>query len=242
MARHTQLNSAAHGALRVRRDFAPALGDEVMWAPAFPYEFRQLQPHYPIVFRTDAASRSYRPIALFGFESDQNLFLSDQGWDAAYVPLAIRMRPFLIGRAADGAGSAPTLEVHIDLDHPRVSDTQGEALFLEDGGLAPALQEAQDILVKVHQGEQTVAPVCALLDELGLLEPFTLDVTLKDGTSGRLAGFHTISEERLYSLNGEALGRLQAAGALQPVFMAVASLSQLSALVERRNARVAPLF
>jgi len=238
MANHAQLNNIDHANLRVRTGHSADLGDAVMACPVFPYEFRSLQPHYPVVFSKDAKG-GFRPLALFGFEEGENLFLAaPERWDADYVPLAMRMKPFLIGVAGDGAGGR-RLEAHVDLDHPRVSRTDGEPLFLEHGGHAPLLQEATTTLGEVHDGEQTIPVFSAMLEELDLLEPFTLDVELDDGAKGRLAGYYVIAEERLYTLDGTALGRLQTAGFLQPVYMAVAALSQFKSLVDRRNAAIA---
>ncbi|MBM3928969.1 MAG: SapC family protein, partial [Sphingomonadales bacterium] len=69
----------------------------------------------------------------------------------------------------------------------------------------------------------------------GLLEPFTIDITLDDGASHRLVGFHIIAEDRLRTLDATALGALHADGHLLPIFMAVASLAQLPALIARKN-------
>ncbi len=238
MAKHAQLNNIDHAELRVRTGYGAALGDAAMWCPSFPHEFRNLQPYYPIVFSKDAATGGFRPLALFGLEDGENLFLGPSSdWGAEYIPLAIRMRPFLIGRSDNGAGGRQ-MEVHIDLDHPRVSETDGEALFLEHGGHSPYLQEVSKLLAEVHDGEQGIGRFSALLEELDLIEPFTLDVTLNDGSQGRLAGYYVIAEEVLYNLDQQALGRLQAAGYLQPVFMAVASLSQFRGLIDRRNKRL----
>ncbi len=229
MARHVALNPIDHAALRVRTERSAELGDNRMFAPVFPHEFRRVQAHYPIVFTKDDTLGGPRPLALFGLERDQNLFLSGEGWDAAYIPAAIRIAPFLLGRGKDGG-----LGVHIDLDHPRVS-ASGEPLFLPGGGTSPVLEDARERLGEVHEGEQVVAAFAAMLTELDLVEPFTLDIELDDGSTGRLAGFLTLAEERLASLDGQALERLQGAGLLLPVYMAVASVAQFTGLIERRN-------
>ena len=234
MAKHVQLNNVDHANLRIRTERSAALGDAVMGAPIFPYEFRDVQAQYPIVFTKDPSSGGFRPLALFGLEDGENLFLTGDGWDAPYLPLAVRMKPFLIGFAADGAGGR-RMEVHVDLDHPRVNDVEGEPLFLEHGGYAPYLQEITKVLGDVNDGEQAILSFSAMLDELELIEPFTLDITLEDGTTGQLAGYYIIHEEKLYGLDAEALGRLQAAGYLQPIYMAVAALSQFRSLIDRRN-------
>ncbi len=50
-----------------------------------------------------------------------------------------------------------------------------------------------------------------------------------------MQGFYCIAEERLYKLKGDVLESLNEAGYLQPVFMAVASLSRIREIIERRN-------
>ena len=229
MARHVPLDPAAHAHLSVRRDRAAGLGDAVMSAPAFPHEFRQIQAHYPIVFSREGEAGRIRPYALFGLERGSNLFLAENGWDAPYIPVAHRMKPFLIGRSGTG------LKVHIDLDDPRVSDRDGEALFQAGGAATAFLEEVSALLGEVHEAEQSLVGFSAMLDDLDLVEPFTLDITLDHGQQGRLAGFHAIAEARLDRLDGEALARLQAAGFLQALYMAVASMSQFVNLIARRN-------
>ena len=68
-----------------------------------------------------------------------------------------------------------------------------------------------------------------------LLEQITMDITFNDGEKKSVQGFYSIAEERLYQLEGDVLGSLNKAGYLQPVFMAVASLSRMRDVIERRN-------
>ena len=114
MTNHEVLNTADHAELRVRTEAGSALGDAVMAALVVPQEFRQVQAHYPIVFRRDAETGEFSALALFGFENGENLFLGEDAWDARYIPLSISVRPFLIGRSRDEGGEA---QVHIDMDH-----------------------------------------------------------------------------------------------------------------------------
>ena len=65
-----------------------------------------------------------------------------------------------------------------------------------------------------------------------------LDVEFNDGTRHSLEGLYTINEERLTALNAGALEALHAKGHLASVFMMLASLPQLAALIERKNARL----
>jgi len=223
------LNNVDHKHLRILTGYAPGRGDDAMVAPTFPAEFRELQAHYPIVFRKVDDGSHFEPVALLGFQDGENLFLSEAGWDAPTVPLSVSRQPFLIGVDGDD------LMVHVDLDSPRCSTDSGEAVFLPHGGTTDFLESVNSTLLTLHQGLQATPLFMSALLSLELLESFVLDVELDDGTQGRLAGFYAIHEERLAKLEASVLGELHRAGYLQAIFMAVASLSNFRALIERKN-------
>jgi hypothetical protein len=231
MANAVLLNNIDHRDLRVDLRRIRGLSDDVMFAPTFPAEFRNLQAHYPIVFAKTPNGTSFQPVALFGLREGQNLFLDAGPWDATYVPLAIERQPFLIGHV-DGE---PV--IHIDLDHPRVGTAAGEPLFLEHGGTADVLERISSVLLALHEGFATTPAFVAMLVELDLLESFVLDIELDDGSRNRLAGFYTINEDCLGRLDATALERLHRAGHLKAVYMAIASLSNFRSLIERVNRR-----
>ncbi|MGB9992440.1 SapC family protein [Pseudoduganella rhizocola] len=223
------LNNVQHKDLRVITKRGAQYGDNIMFALTFPSEFRSLQAHYPIVFRKTDDGTSFEAVALFGLQEGENLFLGEAGWDASQVPLMVERQPFLIGRNGD------ELMVHVDLDSPRVSSTEGEPVFLPHGGNSEFLDRMNSALLTIHQGLQAAGPFMAALKEYELLESFVLDVTLDDGSQGRMSGFYTINEDRLAVLPAEALDRLHKAGYLQAIFMVVSSMSQFRPLIERKN-------
>ena len=228
MTRHVQINNIDHSHLRIDTARGAALGDAISFAPLVPGEFRSVQACYPIVFRKTAEG-SIQPVALFGFEEGVNLFLEGDRWDASYLPLAIERQPFLIGRDGD------ELTVHIDLDHPRVGTGTGQPLFREHGGNSDYLDRVASVLLTLHNGLERVPAFVEALLARDLLESFVLDVELDDGSLNRLAGYYTINEERVRALDAVALGELHAAGHLEPVFMAMASVSHFRDLIERMN-------
>jgi len=229
MAHTVLLNNVDHKDLRVITRRGAEYGDDVTFAVTFPAEFRNLQAHYPIVFRKSPNGTSFEPVALFGLQDGRNLFLRQQGWDAAYVPLAIERLPFYIGVSDD------ELVIHIDLDSPRISTHDGEAVFLTHGGSSDLLDRMSSVLMAIHQGlESTPAFIAALLEH-DLLEPFVFDVEQANGSRSRLTHFYTIHEERLGALGGNALEKLSQAGHLQAAYMAIASLSQFRALIDRQD-------
>jgi hypothetical protein len=231
MSHPVALHNLEHKDLRVITDRGAAYGDDVMFSLTFPQEFRAVQAHYPIVFRATPDATGYEALALFGFEAGENLFLGPQGWDAHYVPLAVQRHPFLIGRQGD------ELNVHIDLDHPRVSTTVGEKLFLSYGGVSEYLEHINSVLLTLHQGLQAMPAFVQALVEHELLDAFVAEITLQDGVQHRLEGFHTINEERLQALPGAALERLSRDGHLQAIYMVVASVANMRDLIARRERR-----
>jgi hypothetical protein len=237
MTNHVILTAETHRDLRVKTEPSGALGDAVMACYAIPEEFRQLQNEFTILFRRDAESRAFSALALLGFEAGENLYLDDDGWAARYRPLSLAIQPFLIGRPRNGEGDA---QVHIDLGHPRVStDGEGVRLFDEAGRPTAYLDDIAARLGALNEGHRLSADFFAALERHQLLEPFALDVTLNNGAQHRMVGYHLINEDRLSALEPGALAELNAEGHLLPIFMAVASLANLSKLIERKNRRVA---
>ena len=235
MSRHQIVDNATHRNLRVLTDHSAEMGDGVMACLTVPEEFRMVQAEFPIVFRRDLETGLFSAWALFGFEDGENLFLAGDRWDARYKPLALAIQPFLIGR-----GTAESAQVHIDMDHPRISAAaaRGVRLFDELGQPSPYLEAIAEQLGLLDSGYRGSGGFHAALERYNLLEPFTLEVPLVDGTTNSLVGFHTIDEERLAALAPAALAELHSAGQLLPLFMAVASLSQFGTLVARKNQQV----
>ena len=232
MSDHQILTAETHAAVRVRTDCAAELGDAVMCCLTVPAEFRQVQEHYPILFRQDAERTGFTALAMFGFVDGENLFLGEHGWDARYRPLALAIQPFLIGRTAAGGDRQ---QVHIDMASPRIGGGEGVQLFDEVGRPTPYLEAIAERLGELDEGYRAAPDFFAALERYDLLEPLTLEITLDDGSINRLVGFHVIDEQQLLSLDAGAIADLHQAGHLMPIFMAVASLGHLGDLVARKN-------
>ena len=224
------LNNIEHKDLRIIPGHRPGLGSEVAWVPTFAGEFRSLQAHYPIIFR-QLDGGAFEAIALLGFQEDENLFLEDGRWDAAVVPALHERLPFYIGRNGD------ELMIQVDLDHPRVSQTEGDPVFKPHGGNTEFLEQTSAMLSNIHNGMQANAGFLEALKRHELLDGFVLDMEFDNGDQNRMGGFFTIHEERLAALDGAAIAELHAAGHLAPIYFALASLSKFRDLIDRKNRR-----
>ena len=239
MANYSLLNNVEHADVRIVTDRAARYGDGVMQSLVFPFELRNVQACYPILFQQDSED-NFLPLALFGFQQGENLFLDDSGWQAPYIPAMVRREPFLIGyQKSDSQGEPVSTRVlSIDMDHPRVNTERGEPLFQPLGGRTPFLENAADLLESVFLGIEHNKTFINALQRHDLIESLTLEIELKDGSRNQLIGFHCLNEEKVQGLSADALGELNANGFLMPMFMVLASMGNLQALAERKNARL----
>jgi len=240
MANHVLLNNVEHKDLKVITTRSAVFGDNVQYAITFSWEFRSIQAHYPILFRKGVEIGEFNPVALFGFEEKENLFLNDSDWDANYIPLSVEQQPFLIGyqQPASGADAADEPVIHVDMDSPRISDSEGHAVFEAHGGISPYLDRVNSVLNTINEGYAVHQLFIGELVDHGLLETVALDIELNDGSQNRLMGFYTINEAALYDLSGDVLGSLNEKGFLEPIYMAIASLSNIRTLIDKKNSLV----
>ena len=233
MSQYEVLDREKHRDLRIKTGYSAALGDATRYVMTYPLEFRDIQSCYPILFTKDSNTGGFFAAAVLGFDADQNLFLQDDGWDAAYIPVMVQRQPFLMATREDADNAAPI--VSLDLDHPRVSQDDGEALFDSEGNATEFLGQKIALLDRLHKGLQHGRGFIDTLLQHELLEQITLDIAFNDGSKESVQGFYCIAEERLYQLKGDVLESLNQAGYLQPVFMAVASMSRMRDVIDRRN-------
>ena len=249
MTRHMLLNNIDHQELRVLHQFGAAFGDAVAALPAFALEWSELQKTYPILLRRDAGH--WQAVVLLGLAADENLFLTPaaaNGWDARYVPLAAEKGPFLIGfqrpagmafGAEHTSGQAPDPRdavVHIDINHPRISqNAAGLPLFLPQGGASPYLQYISSRLEQIQRSLAIEPLLFQALEQLDLIEPLNIEFALDNGEKHRLTGNYSISSARLAQLSGDDLQRLNQSGFLPLIYAQLSSLSNIQQLVDRKN-------
>lgn len=237
MTQHVLLNSVDHQHVRVITERGAQYGDNLWFSPTFPLEFRSVQAQYPIFFVKEAATGRLLPVALFGFQQQENLFLQHNNWQHSYIPLSVLRQPFLIGQQLSREHGVEQVQrvLHLDTQSPRLSETEGEALFLAYGGNSTYLEQMAGLLETLHLGLQDSQLFVELLLELNLLESFTLDVQLDDGSKHQMVGFYTIAETVLQQLDASALALLHQRGYLQAIYLQIASQSRIRQLLQLKN-------
>jgi hypothetical protein len=232
-----QLDAVDHHDLRLAAAYGAAFGHAVNQLLVVPDEFEEVQRDYPILFREDSDG-AFIAIALLGFDRGENLFLDGPRWAARYVPATARAGPFSL-RMVDEDAASPRLATFIDLDDPRVGDNEGEPLFKQHGGNAPALEEANFALHTVQDGIGVSRIMFSVFSEIGLLQPVNLNIELGDGLTYTIPKMFTIGNEALRNLGAEALSHLHKSGFLPHAVFARSSLPNMRRLIELKTAKLA---
>jgi hypothetical protein len=227
MANIVTLDTQAHRHLRVKAGPSASLGDAQRFAPVIPGEFTQMATLCPLFFSKDAETGAFYCGAMLGFDEGENLFLDDEdGW-RGHRPLSLQRMPFYV--------SGPDLA--IDLDHPRVGQSDGVAVFDTDGKPTAYLESVMASFRQLHAGQEQSRIFIETLLKHDLVEAVDLDVAFDDGAQHHIQGLYTINRERLESLADETVVELFRRGYLLLIHAMLVSHKQLPALVERRNAR-----
>lgn len=241
MPNNVILNNVEHKDLKVIRGCSAEYGHNVGRTLVFPTEFTQVQCEFPILFIKNPKDQQFQSVAILGLQADENLFLTQQGWQASYIPNIFTKGPFLIGfqeQIIDGVEQRKPV-ITVDMDDKRVSQEVGERVFLEFGGNSPYLERIQTALVNINDGIEISKQMFAAFTELDLLESVTLKLDIDADNSFQLEGYHTINAQNLAALSGEDLQHLHQAGFLQLAHAAMASLHNMQKIVNLKKAQVA---
>jgi len=233
------LDSILHRDLKIKRFVDPTVASGLRACYLAAGEFTQAAREFVIVFlRTAVEGRpQVQPIVLLGVIPGENLFVHTTNgppWDARYVPAYIRRYPFWTTRLE----GQPDPAVMVDLWWQGLSPTEGEPLYEADGRPAPRLLEAIDFLLQFDDEVARTEAFCNRLDELGLLDDMSADLTLPDGSKLVLNGFLTVDEARLKALPDAQVVELHRSGALGLLNAHLSSLDNLHALLERKARRM----
>lgn len=189
---------------------------------------------FPLVFLKDAQTGQFRLVALMAFDGRRNLFVSDRGWHATYLPRAIQRQPFAWVAGTDGR-----LGLAIDVDHPRVGDPEGSPLFDPVGAESAFLMARRQSMAQMLDDAQETEAAIAAWAGLGLIQPFPIALLHAGGQQERIEGLYTISGARLSALSdGDAL-TLYRSGRLAMAYGIQQSACQFNRLQQMQAARAA---
>lgn len=226
------LDRVAHRNLKIRREMSAL--DATTGLNAFfitAAEFADACKEYPILFlragKDEQGKDLCAPVTVFGLLKGENLIYRHGRWNARYVPALLRSYPFAMAPTPD-----KQFVVCFDETSPVFSQTEGQALFDEKGEATPYLEEVRQFVEKIEIEVDRTRLAGRKLMELNMLQDKRFDATLPDGTPLSIDGFMAVDEERLKNLNDADVLELQRTGLLALIHFHMASMSNISRLLE----------
>lgn len=227
------VNKARHSATRIKQIEGFDFASQFHIASVMVHEFARASAIYPVVFLEDKAADEFRPVALMGLEQGENLFVDAQGkWAASYVPAIIRRYPFALA----STGQEGQFTVCIDEGSALVNQTEGVALFDENGEPSAAIENVKRYLGELQQMDAFTRAFCKYFAESNLFTP--LNMRVRQGEQARnITGCYVVNEERLNNLSNERFLEMREKRYLPAVYAHLVSLAQIERLMQLKEER-----
>jgi len=201
-------------------------------------EFDAACKEFPILFMTageDALGRpQVAPVAVMGLQEGENHFIrlgkgGRAQWLGRYTPAFLRLYPFTVARVDEAHWG-----LCIDEDWQGWSTRKGVPLFQDDGTPSALVSEMHGAIGQLEAQTEVTRVFGERLMHFGLLEDRQINVRLPDDSEYTVAGFLSVSEERLASLSKMEISELHRNGVLHLLSLHRASLGNLTELAWRR--------
>ena len=225
MANFQILNSEAHRNLRL----LPCAGIALHSVPIVLSELPSAAACCPVMLAKNPEDGRFYMAALFGFEPGENLVNTDPGAARTFRPLDLERQGFFTSGE----------NIAVDLDHPQISEKEGERLFGDDGEPTDAMRRIQRALGLLASGNEETERFIETLVDLRLVEPIDISLRFDDGKKVRLDGLYTVSLDSIAELGDSDALTLFRKGYLLLAYTIAGSLKQISVLANRRNERLA---
>lgn len=225
MANFQILNSEAHRNLRLLPRAGPALHS----VPIVLSELSSAAACCPVMLAKNPEDGRFYMAALFGFEPGENLVNIDPGAARTFRPLDLERQGFFTSGE----------NIAVDLNHPQISEKEGERLFGDDGEPTDTMRRIQRAVGLLASGNEETERFIETLVDLRLIEPIDISLRFDDGKKVRLDGLYTVSLDSIAELEDSDALTLFRKGYLLLAYTIAGSLKQISVLANRRNERLA---
>ena len=229
---HVAITAENHKNTKVRRDGGYAYAAEVHAVPVVLNEFADVASNCPIVFVKDETNDRLRASAMLGVDVAKSLFVRDAEWIGTHIPMNLGRVPYSflpLGEGTNAIGAA------IDMNSEMVSEDEGEALFNDAGEPTDYLNNVNNFLSALFQGEVATQKFIEALQKHDMLREFKLQMIAEDGKGRELVGLYTVSPRQLQSLSDEVALEMYKEGHLAAAHMCMQSMTQVRRLVKMHN-------
>ena len=187
---------------------------------------------FPVFFSRTSEDANWMISAINSFEIDKNLFVKDNSWTAAYVPIGMQTYPFFLMRKE---GKENEVCIGIDEQNAAFSKTEGEPLFSEDSKASPMLSRATNFLEQELKNEVNTIKFGRYMAEHKLIKEINVVVKYQDGRVNTLQGLNTVDEAEFNKLSDEDFLEMRKLGYILPMYSMLTSAFQINTLLVRHN-------
>lgn len=225
------LNFVEHGKVKIKssRHFPHVKNEQIV--PVVAHEFANVGAEMPVVFVKNSETGEFTAVAMMGFEQGENVFYGET-WKGAYVPAVITHRPFAL---MPSQNDPETLQLILVEDEEIMKNTEGEALFTEDGKETKYLEQRKNAIGKYFEHTQVTKAFIQYLVAKELLVEQTLNLDL-NGQKRQVNGVYQVSEAKLNELSDEEFINLRKRGFLPAIYAHLISMQQLNNLARLKTA------
>lgn len=191
---------------------------------------------FPVFFLKDEKTGKFLLSAIFTFQNNGNLFVTQAGWDAPYMPLNIKRQPLAIGREV-AAAQQHADDIYINPHSKLASVSTGSGLFNPDGSETAYLKNKKRLLGAVVRGEEKTGLLIDSLLKHDLMS--ALSITLSTGEGDKIIrGIYGIDHLKMTYMDQESCLGLINEATLEHIFMMKASYAQIGRLIWLENKRL----
>jgi len=216
--------------IATKRDLAHVANQHI--APISAREYAQAATSYPVMLVKDPESTRYRSVVMLGLEAGENLYYSDNKWDAIYVPQSISLVPFSLGLDPE---KEKTLTTCVDLDSAFVGEDKENALFDAEGNDTDFYKGIQESLGTLYDNEVMTEKFVQELVDNDLLLELELNINFSNNENKKLVGLFGIDEQKLQKLSDEKVLDFNKRGLFIPIYAMLGSIGQINRLAQLRN-------
>jgi hypothetical protein len=228
MANFQPLNKNKHQALKVKLDPSYSHSAQSHIVPISVFELPQTQAEYPIVFIKDSETGRFHLVALLGLRPQENLFHKKDDWNALYIPQYLSNYPFLLSASPE---QPDNFVVGLDLDSDMVSETNGEALFSDNGEQTKYLTQVTENLARANSQLDATQNFIQTMVDKGLLSSQSLTIKPANNEEFNVTGLYSIDEVAFNELNDSDYQELKEKGFLTAIYSCLFSTQRIAKLI-----------
>lgn len=198
--------------------------------PVLAAELAQLVSMLPVGF---VKSRDkYLMVAVTSLHQNANYFVAPDGrWLGHYTPVELRCYPFRLLPQKDSDEGVLCIDTESGLIK---KGGKGNAFFDKDENPSEALGNVLNFLSEVERNRQGTQAVVDVLVDLGLIQPWPLQLNTPDGEQP-VKGLYRVDEQAMNALSDADWKKLRQSGAIPLAYSQIISMHQLPMLQRAMN-------